>query len=61
MTGSGKIHKGKILNAITSQGKETDWKMEQAIVEGIAGPDFSETLDLREDNSLSHCLLLKMA
>lgn len=41
---------GKILNAVLSQGKETDWKMEDAIANGIISEGFPETLDLREDD-----------
>ena len=50
MTAGGKVRDVRILNAIPSKGKETDWKMEQAIAEGIVGNEFPESLDLREDD-----------
>lgn len=50
MTAGGKVRDVRILNAVPSQGKETDWKMEQAIEGGIVSTDFPESLDLREDD-----------
>jgi C1A family cysteine protease len=39
----------KILNTILSQGKETDWKMADAVAHGIINQEFPESVDLRED------------
>lgn len=50
MTAGGTVREVRILNAVPSKGKETDWKMEQAIEEGIVSNEFPESLDLREDD-----------
>lgn len=39
----------RILNAVLSQGKETDWTFEKAIEDGLITRDYPETLDLREE------------
>lgn len=49
MTAGKKVREIKILNAVPSQGKETDWKIEQAIAEGLVTSEFPESLDLRDD------------
>jgi hypothetical protein len=50
MTAGGTVRDIRILNAVPSQGKETDWKMEQAFLDGVVSNQFPESLDLREDD-----------
>lgn len=40
----------RVLNAIPSQGKETDWKFEKAIEDGLITKDYPESFDLREED-----------
>lgn len=42
--------KKKILNVVISKGKETDWKMDQAIADGLIKEGYPQNLDLREES-----------